>query len=248
MNKLKSLSLVCMLIGAVLFMGCNDKEEQFGVSSITSITATVERGNAYDSKIDNVVALLATENHQVKTVIYENGKFTIDLPAVLNESYLMKIDDGNYPALKVSNKNVKGVSIKIDAYQSGICVGNFYYAKSSSLQTEALFVYVDGDVKITGSDSSTNINRDPYGNIIGEQTFNISYNVSLKKGWNIMYFTETHSTSGQKTSTSETVTTNIPDGMKWYFNGPGEREFQPKGLCPIFPPTPQKLIRISHAF
>ena len=210
------LKIIPALICGVVLTGCGGKEDDPETSSITSISVTVENGSAFASKIEDVMALLTDENAMVKTVKYGNGVFTIDLPATVNESYLKNVD-GGYPALKISNKKVKGVSINIDAFQSGVCVGNFYHAKNSGIQTEALFVYVDGDVKITGSDSFTIINRDPYGSLLGEHTYNTTYNVSLKKGWNIIYFTETHSGPGFKTSTTETITTNVPDGMKWYF-------------------------------
>ena len=253
------LLVIPALIGGVVFTSCGGKDEEniSETSSITSIVASVENGSVFDPKIDDVVAFLyelneefrlkTDEEFRLKTVKYVSGEFSIVFPETVNDRYLKNID-GGYPALKFSNKNVKGISIYIDAYQSGACVGNFYHAKNSDLQTEALFVYVDGNVNITGSDSYTNINRDQYGNVLGEHTSNTSYNVSLKKGWNIMYFTETHTRSGQKTTTSETVTTKVPDGMKWYFNGPGERTFQPKTMGLIFPPAFQKLIRVTYTF
>ena len=238
--------VIAVLAVAAVFTSCKKADVSGEFDGI--ITATVENGNAFDSKIENVVAWTeGTESQATPAILakYVNGEFMIELPATVDDSYLKEIY-GSYPALKVSNKNAKGTSLNIGAFQSGVCVGDFYHAKKSGIQTEALFVYVDGNVNITGSDSQTIINKDPYGNILGEHKYDISYTVSLKKGWNIMYFTEIHSGSSQKTTTKETVSTNVPEGMKWYFNGPGERTFQPKSICPIFPPTFQKLIRVTY--
>jgi len=242
--------VIAALAVAGVFSSCKKDDDGNLVSGGFNgiIMATVENGNAYDSKIENVVVWpKGTESQATPGIMakYVNGEFTVELHATVDDNFLKEIY-GSYPALKVSNKNVKGTSLNISAFQSGVSVGNFYYAKNSGIQTEALFVYVDGNVNITGSDSQTIINRDSYGNILGEHTYKISYGVSLKKGWNVMYFTETHSNSGQKTTTSETVTTNAPEGMRWYFNGPGERIFQPKSICPIFPPTVEKLIRVTY--
>ncbi len=247
---LKLNAIACIGACCLFIVNCDKKDEHSSeTGSITSIAATVENGSAFDERIYDVTALYKLHDEsrlekeddcQVKSVKYVNGEFIMDLPVTVDDKYLKKIDGSYLHILKVSNKTAKGVSIYFEAYKSGVCVGNFYHAqKKSNSEIEALFVYVDGNVEITGSDSRTDIHRDSYGNYRGETTWNTSYNVSLKKGWNIIYYTEIQSGS----TITETATTNVPDGMKWYFNGPGERTFQPKALCPIFPPVPQKLIR-----
>jgi hypothetical protein len=109
----------------------------------------------------------------------------------------------------ISNPNVKLWSedeFPIYAYKGGIKVGSFYYGdKNRIIVDDAVLSYADRDVTITGSSLNDN----------GEWTNARNYNLYLKKGWNMMFFTSV--TLENKKIYTEYLTTTEPSGLKWYF-------------------------------
>lgn len=199
-------SAVCLcLCAGFAFMGCKKDDDGPGTNSVSNLTAKVESGSTYNSKIDIVKALME-DNYAAATGNYANGEFTLDLSGTVSSKYLDNIGEDLPKGVKVSDESVIGGFIDIIVgYKSGDRVGTFYYEKvSSNSETWAIFLYVDKDVTITGSGSDKD----------GDYTDNYTFNISLKKGWNMIY--ETYSENG-KIST-DTYTTSDPGGLKWYFD------------------------------
>ena len=222
-----------LFIALCVFM-TSCKGEDFETSSINYIDAVVENGSVFDSRIDKVVVYTQT-NYQAAVAVYENGRFTIDLPETIESRYLREVFT-EQPGLQVSSRDAMGIGVRLFAYQSDNRVGEFFYAKSTGIPTEALFVYVDRDVRITGRQLTEWDNTHfPNPNPIIFFTHINYHEISLKRGWNIIYFNETSSQEGQRITTTEVINTRTPEGLRWHFNGPGERTFQPKRFRPSFP-------------
>jgi hypothetical protein len=139
---------------------------------------------------------------EITSVTYDNGEFTLKLPATVNDTYLGPLNligTISLPAgLMISNPDVKATNgVGIYAYNaSGEKIGEFYYYDSVSGWYSEL-EYSNGDVSITGADD-------------GEVE---KYSIYLKKGWNWIYDKD-NIINGKEVYEA---TTKTPDNMKWYF-------------------------------
>jgi len=186
--------VACIIAGT----GCvKEKEVEPEPNTFTSITAVVENGKNYDSLIEEAGAIIYSDEadpRRIKSVAYQNGSFTIDFPETVNDKYLSQINIAD--GITVSDVDAKWASVEFGGYQSGQYIGVFYNAKlSKSIYTEAAFLYVDRDCTIKGSHKKGTITE--------------SYNVILKKGWNIIY--------GTDKGNSITYISKNPGGLKWYY-------------------------------
>ena len=232
MKKFCLLNVIACIFAGIVFISCDKSDDDPGVSSITSITAQVVKGSDYD--LDNVKAVMYygnDEKYMVAEGRYEIDKFTIILPSEVNGKYLENIGDDMPDGIKISDASASIGAISIEGYKSGDYVDDFYYAKIEIGITEKSlsligggFIYVDKDVTITGSYSEKTDDG---------MTLNVSFNVFLKKGWNIMY--ALLSMSDKNPAITIKAVTKDPGGLKWYFAG-GDLElidllpFQPKSL------------------
>ena len=200
--------VICFCAGFVL-MTCNKDKDAPGNSSVTSIHAIVVNGTSFD--LDIAKAYLRPEDTDIEYLVgegvYKNGEFTIQLPDNVPDDYLVGFDFPEWA--NSSDKNINGGIILLEGYKSDEYVDNFNYGKFdlSSITIKAtvgLYTYVDKDVKISGKHSEKNE--------LGINT-TLSYNVSLKKGWNIMFVSLNFSIA----ALSIDLTTSNPGGMKWYF-------------------------------
>lgn len=205
-------------VSAVCFAACNDNDDddEEVTSAITSITADVENGSAYSELIDTVKAEIEYDlegvriPHTLASAPYGNGKFTINLPANIDDRYLVsgRFDDG---ISTVSDPEVRSaIVLLLNTYKSGDYTSNVYYAtnhnilKPSNTFSFASFLYADRDVIIKASHSEKD----------EEWTENANIHLILKRGWNIMYTTNVR--SDESRVVTQTVTNRRPDGMKWY--------------------------------
>jgi hypothetical protein len=192
----------------------DDKKDENPTSVIAdnTITATVENGNSYNDEIDTVKAVIVLsmkydsetgkdriEYYEVARSAYSNGKFTLKLPETVSDSYLSGFDEmwdgeGIPDGVTVNNTNVKVEFMDIFAYKSGKIVGRFYAGYTNEPEILTGYVYVNGDVSITGTD------------VDGDK-----YNLHFKKGWNIEYMIDNDDTNEE--------TTQAPDvTLKWYYH------------------------------
>jgi hypothetical protein len=219
-------AFVCMFT-VVALSSCNkdddEKEEAKSGAIGNTLTVTVENGNSYNSRIDTVKLTSWDRNDEdersveLARAVYTNGGFTINLPENLGSQYLSPLieDEDDFSGVTISNRNVKIGSPSLDAYKSGNEVGVFYPATGTGESDwEGELTYADSDVSITGT-GTRNYSWES-GDVTYTETITVTYNVNLKKGWNIVY------EKGQGTVNGTTYTvigevTTAPAGVKWYF-------------------------------
>jgi len=224
--KIKRFYLFCIVFTCfgIVLTSCSKKDDGsdiLGSSSVTTINAKVENGSSYS--FDNVKAVMYFDNSGEFVVgesKYSNGEFNIELPETVDKAYLYQIVESEFAGLTISDKTALGNGITIEAYESGSYEGDFYYGSVSQnglITSVGGYIYVDRDVNITGSTTETDY--DSYNFPI---PMTISANVTLKRGWNIVYMTKSVSLkldgSGNATSGSGTIsyTSKEQGGLKWY--------------------------------
>ena len=186
-----------------LYAKWNDDEELESGAFDGKITAQVENGNSYNSVIQLVKAEIwddeADELAVIATGNYSNGGFTMVLPATVKNSLLIAVKEwwDELQNIVISNNNTKITYFEdVIGYNSaGEEVYSFVHNKHNEEGINAFvyYVYADNDVTITGSN------------------YHIICNMSLKKGWNIVYITVAETENGK----SE-MTTNAVSGLKWF--------------------------------
>jgi hypothetical protein len=227
MNKVSLFFMAAVLTAGMVFTGCNKDDEDGGTSALADnkITATVVNGASYSSAVDNVKALMneyeeydedlgryVWTGYTAGSGAYTSGGFTISLTATIEAQYLgseVEAEEG----ITISDPAVKiGYVEHIIAYKSDVEVGDFTYCNydpngdEPASGADGYYLYVDRDVNITGSESNTS----------NGYTETYTANMSLKKGWNIVYDTWNYNEAA-KTATYTTKTGAAPSGMKWYF-------------------------------
>ncbi|MDR1343691.1 MAG: hypothetical protein LBK18_10635 [Prevotellaceae bacterium] len=174
MNKKHYLMMAFVsLLAAATFCACSKDDDEGGGGSgnpilgkTGAVAITIENGADYSDVIDEV-RLVYGDMYVASRADYNNGSFTIDLPASVADKYLEAFED-DYPAgFTISNPSVKGATAWLSGYQSDKRKGSFRHSTGEWTGRELL--YVTGDVSITGTA--------PDG----------AYNVHLKKGWNLVY-------------------------------------------------------------
>jgi hypothetical protein len=167
----------------------------------------------YDSERKQIVLATGT---------YSNGGFRINLPATVDEKYLEPSIENlleftssfltEYYGMKVSDSNAKYSWVSIYGYdKSDNHVASFSYEVEYKDIAEITghYIYVDRDVTITG------LHKGIYG-----YSTSTTFNLSLKKGWNIMYakYSRASDTEGD-----EEWTNDAPSGIKWWVTYYGDR-------------------------
>jgi hypothetical protein len=195
------------LLAASTFCAC-DKEEDINTSVISgNYEITVENGSSYSGQIESVrLTLGESDEHVICNVKYTNGKFTLNLPETVPDTYLEALDESGIPdGITISNSNLKIGYANLCAYKASNRVGSFYHSIND---WQGRLVYMNGDVSITG----TAIDRWDEDGTAYTDTF--THNIHMKKGWNIVYIRE-----GKITDTDFTLegTTETPSGVKWIY-------------------------------
>ena len=197
--KLSSL-MATMTVAIMLFAGCkksNNNEPLESGSFNGRISATVESGGAVVVVAGFDIEIIGNElkGRQVAESNYSNGGFSFVLPDIPDQ-YLKDIDKFFEKTLLVtgkltySNKDAKIVHIDFLGFDKDDYLVGYYIYASSDRSTLCYFVYVNKDVDVTGGKN---------------------IKVSLKEGWNRIYYSE----AGEGM-----VTTKAQDGMKWHFREP----------------------------
>jgi hypothetical protein len=196
------------------FNSCNDDEDG-DENDAGTIQATVSTGNV---AVDAVKILWwdhygYADEEVIASGEYNNGGFSINLPGTVPAKYLEGLFAGDEvpQGITVSNDKVKGFTVgELEAYKGDENVGEFWYGhESETTWNRLIFIYVDGDISINGTYSEEDGDDWTY-----TQTFK---NLSLKKGWNKVYVTES------KTNNVEVnvFTNSEPAGLKWVFESYG---------------------------
>jgi hypothetical protein len=196
MKKKHYLIIACIgLLAAAIFSACDKDDDDKGgdnsgnpiLGKTGTVTITIENGANYSDLIDEV-RLIYGDMTTIASASYNNGSFTIDLPASVADKYLDVVGEEFSAGITISNPSVKIASAWLTAYQSGKWEGDFYHGTA---ECKGMLNYVTGDLSITGTNSDGTLN------------------MHLKKGWNLVY--EKH------TETTEEETTNAPAGARWYY-------------------------------
>jgi hypothetical protein len=202
------MAFVSLFAVAALLCSCDKDEDENsnddnGGSSVlqnNTLTVSVENGASYSGIID--IVKVETDDVPLVSVPYNNGVFTLNLPASLDDQYI-SIEEDEVPAgVTVSDPNVK-VSAAVDlyAYKSDFKTGYIYHGIGD---WQGVLIYVDRNLSITGSYTET----------YGEVTETGKYNCNMQKGWNIRYEKETQKAVNLY---EYEATTQVPAGAKWYF-------------------------------
>ncbi|MDR2928090.1 MAG: hypothetical protein LBV41_07835 [Cytophagaceae bacterium] len=247
-----NVSMILCIAVVVAFASC---EKNIGNRNLDDgmffpIKATVENGNGYNEKINAVKALLPQYEtdtvitksgsgtiittsvigiHALASTPYGNGKFTINLPNVVDSKYFLnpfEIFEFREDGATISAPSVKMATLpEFTAYRDAVPSG--YILHSSYVQNkekepvtgyDAIFLYADRDVDITGEDRVELNENDPV-------VWAYRYSLSIKKGWNIVYYFAGNIKDANPEK--EIITTVAPEGMKWYYY---EYSVQPKSL------------------
>ena len=234
MAKIKNLQLIVvvaimMIIGIVTACDKKNNNSSSG-SSINVIEASniiIETGS--DSYIDSVKIGEYDDFEVFKTFAsspYQNHGFKLSLPALLTNKYLETINANEFDIkVTISDKTAKLYPLDfIRAWNNNntqYSIGSFRYKeKINGSYTEAMWIYVNKDLNIQGSEQVTNVNENY------KVTYTQSINLVLKKGWNIIYNNESENETYN--SATETYTIAYQDtyssqkpsnaNLKWYGN------------------------------
>jgi hypothetical protein len=214
------------LFTLAVFCSCSKDEDENDYNSTipnNTITAVVENGASYNSKIDLVEAIVYPypESDYGQAVLtnasYTDGGFTLILPASPGAQYLRVFNE--IPEnIRVNNPNVKIGGTRLEAYKSDSYAGYFSHETGN---WRGSVIYVDGNLSISGAYTETETDNEGMENEETHTRTEKYNNCHLTKGWNMMYIKRTEKANN---SYEEEYTTQTPAGMKWYFHDAGHSE------------------------
>ena len=196
MKKFHLIGIICL--GVCVFTGCKKDKEKHGESNpISTITATSTSILNAAAAADVAIVKVMKDSYEAVTGEYSSG-FMLTLPITVPAEELGRF--GSPSGLKVSDPDVGLISIEsVKGYSDPeTLLGSFYCYKEESdgAFTLAVFWYVDGDVTVTGKRTESDETQE--------------LNINLKKGWNMVYFTEV-------SKNYDKLTTTPKSDMKWVF-------------------------------
>ena len=172
--------------------GENEKDFVIEVTNVIGSSSGVVTVKALEWIFDDVIA----------SAEYKNKGFKLTLPNTMQSKYL-QYDVSEYfdvlPSM-VSDKNAKVSEVYLLAYNNaGDVIGGFDMSdEGMDFYVFATYYYADRDFTIKGIDNS--------------EDYDVEWNCTFKKGWNIMYWYEDD-------GWDELYTTQKPSGinLQWYF-------------------------------
>jgi len=142
------------------------------------IHAIIENGDYFDGRISTIKALLGNDKkvNAIATATCENNEFEITLPGTISGKYLYSWPAGFKGTISDPRAKIGGTSLR--AYDSknkeiGDVLNCSLYGNGSVLYF-VFYYYADRDVTITG-------------NMNNEYSLKIEFDLSFKKGWNLVY-------------------------------------------------------------
>ena len=242
--KKKFNQFVCLTITMLAFVSCSSDDDPANTASVKVISAQVEKGNSYNSMIDSVYVELDWENREdwgseiIARSAYRNGGFTLALPGEIDDSFLYPINeedeaDEMFQNATISDKSARlAAFMGVSAYKEGSLVGSFERSNVDPFAAEDMeaseilsllsrgiysIIYMYADRPVTVKGSYTEQDSELEDGFFGEVKGNV--NVSLLKGWNVVAIkmVVNMNIAQQKVTTTVTMTTSEPSGLKWYF-------------------------------
>ncbi|MEY5041972.1 MAG: hypothetical protein RLZZ414_1525 [Bacteroidota bacterium] len=186
----------------------------------SKITAT--NVNNSSTQIKTVKALVywgsgdEYDNDAIAQGPYQNNGFTLELPATLGAKYLETLDADDLEGITVSDRNFKSVSLDdLRGYnENDEEIGVFLKeVENDDSEHYALWLYVDRDVTIKGEE--TNYIDNGFEEEYEEEEI---YDLTLKKGWNIVYGSVTGRYENGRDVHSLTMSSKKPSGVNYTWN------------------------------
>ncbi|MDD2413180.1 MAG: hypothetical protein RBS19_06760 [Bacteroidales bacterium] len=144
---------------------------------------------------------------------YQNNGFTLELPATLGAKYLETLDADDLEGISVSDRNFKSCFLDdLSGYnEHDDKIGDFYLEEENEdSQHYTSWMYVDRDVTIKGEYNE--INEEYNAEHINK------YDLTLKKGWNLVYYSFTYHYENSRDVYSYTLSSNKPLGVNYTWN------------------------------
>ena len=204
--------------------GGNGKGGEVGV--VTQITAKIDNASEFSDIVQiKLVAVGTNDCGVLAEAEIKNGRFTLQLPETVPESFLDPISEATYiytfsfgiPEILTYSDNKAKVLVYGHNY---VIIGCFSSGKMGTIpeirrrnNSEKLYIYTDRDVNVSGSGTSPGD---------GGPDLVLSVDLKLKKGWNVYY-----SVSGITSSPSPYIKVEyrtspaIGGDWQWYFFGYG---------------------------
>lgn len=223
----RNISFLTVLIASIVLSSCSkNSDDNTTPNTPNTIKVSVENGASYSGTIDQArisyykpnSSGTGNTNTELQSVPYNNGVFSFTLPAsieltasdVVDLSPDLSTDEVLVQnTLKISDAAAHVNSIDLYAFKNDKMVGYFgHQLTDGKKQYSDAYLYADRDVTITGTLSTKYTPT--------AELNNLTYNLSLKKGWNLVYniLTETGSYYGL----DETYTSTAPGvTLKWIF-------------------------------
>lgn len=114
---------------------------------------------------------------------FSNNGITLQLPKIMADKYLRSVTVFENEGITISDRDAKlATSLYIEAFfenSTDIAMAGFYYGETDG-DYEVQRWYADRDVTVTGEYSGV----DKY---TGSSKVQVTYNLNLKKGWNVVY-------------------------------------------------------------
>jgi len=173
----------------IVFNACNGDKPTLSDNSLI-VARNIIAVNGSTDEIVSVRALAADWNSQIiMTSIaetnFQNNGFSLQLPKSLADKFLIPVITAYSSATITGNKDAKWGLIELVASdEKGGMIGSFNLAGGVDLEnrtgTIARWYYVDSDITIKGEFQ-----------LVGGPTTKAIVNLTLKKGWNIVYYSTT---------------------------------------------------------
>ena len=204
-----------------VFNSCDKDDDNDGGTNggnASKITATnVINGS---TKIKTVKALAYWESGDsdygsdaIAQAPYQNNGFTLELPATVGAKYLETIDADDLEGISVSDKNFKSCFLDdLRGYNGDDDEIGYFYLEEENDDSEQYtsWIYVDRDVTIKGESKEIDEEYD--------QEYIEKYDLTLKKGWNLVYDSYTESYKNGRDVYSSTMSSKKPSGVNYTWN------------------------------
>lgn len=209
------LAAVCCMAFAFTNCGKDDEPKTVEEYVINAKVTTFAPGN---NDIDSVYARLANERGEGSIIIgraaYKNGEFTMRLPGELSAGQLhdLSIMPGE---INASDKNIRAnLVMQFEARKNGQAKGVFYCGKYAIPSSVILLLHLYADRPATFEGSFTEEDSGGLFPVDAKGT----YNVSLKKGWNVIAADAKASLGGIFDASVKDISSTI--GYDWIYFPP----------------------------
>lgn len=187
-----------------MFCACGDKNGNENPGGDDSSVKTVKASGVTEisdaSQVTYVKAVIpdpdddGSDPQVIAVAPYADQGFTLELPESYPTGYLYSVDVYEADGVTITNPDARMGSVYLEGHTSGSQTwseseykGDFDYV-NADYTYGAYYYYFDSDVTITGSGTD-------------EDGWTYNYNISAKKGWNLIYYydDETDETFGETT-------------------------------------------------